>query len=185
MIPTRHRAQEIFREFNQSEALIRHAEQVASVMEHFAQIAGDDPDLWWVVGLLHDLDYEKYPEEHCQKVRELLAAKDVDELIIRAVVSHGWGLCSDVEPLSRLEKTLYAIDELTGLIYAASLMRPSKSVADMEIKSVKKKLKDKAFAAKVDRTIIHSGAQRLGLDLDDLIAATLQGLKNYELKHQA
>ena len=120
-------------------------------MRHFAALNGEDPDLWGVVGLLHDLDYEQYPQLHCAKVQEILGEKGVDEAVIRAVASHGYGMCSDIEPLSRLEKTLYTIDELSGLITAAALMRPSRSVMDIEVKSVKKKFKDKRFAAGVDR----------------------------------
>jgi putative nucleotidyltransferase with HDIG domain len=180
MRPDRARAERILREYTESEALARHAWQVAAVMRYLARQAGEEAELWEVVGLLHDLDYEKFPEQHCVKVREILESKGIDEEIIRAVVSHGWGLCSEVEPKSQMEKTLYAVDELTGLIYAASLMRPSKSVLDMEAKSVKKKFKDKAFAAKVDREVIKKGAALLEVELEELIAMTLEGMKEAE-----
>ena len=146
-------------------------------MRHFAALNGEDPDLWGVVRLLHDLDYEQYPDQHCAKVQEILGEKGVDEAVIRAVASHGYGMCSDIEPLSRLEKTLYTIDELSGLITAAALMRPSRSVMDIEVKSVKKKFKDKRFAAGVDREVIVKGAEGLGMELDAVIAETIRGMQ--------
>lgn len=177
MTPTREQAWEWLCEYNESESLRKHALTVEGVMRHFAVLAGEDPEQWGLVGLLHDLDYEKYPEQHCQKVQEILKEKGVDEAVIRAVASHGYGICSDIEPQSRLEKTLFTIDELSGLITAAALMRPSRSVMDMEVKSVKKKFKDKRFAAGVDRDIIIQGAQRLGMELDAVIAETIQGMR--------
>lgn len=177
MTPTREQAWEWLCEYNESESLRKHALTVEGVMRHFAALAGEDPEEWGLVGLLHDLDYEKYPEQHCQKVQEILREKDVDEDIIRAVASHGYGICSDIEPQSRLEKTLFTIDELSGLITAAALMRPSRSVMDMEVKSVKKKFKDKRFAAGVDRDIIIRGAERLGMEMDTVIAETIQGMR--------
>jgi putative nucleotidyltransferase with HDIG domain len=177
MIPTRDQALAWLKQYNQSEALVRHAFQVEAVMRYLARQAGEDEELWGVVGLLHDLDYEQYPTQHCVKTKEILTAKGADEVLIRAVISHGYGLCNDVEPQSQMEKYLYAIDELTGLIWATALMRPSKSVADMEVKSVKKKFKDKAFAAKVDREVIRQGAARLGLELEELMRLTLEGMK--------
>ena len=164
-------------QYNQSDSLRKHGLTVEGVMRHIAALNGEDPDLWGVVGLLHDLDYEQYPDQHCAKVQEILGEKGVDEAVIRAVASHGYGMCSDIEPLSRLEKTLYTIDELSGLITAAALMRPSRSVMDIEVKSVKKKFKDKRFAAGVDREVIVKGAEGLGMELDAVIAETIRGMQ--------
>lgn len=177
MMPTREQAWEWLCQYNESESLRKHALTVEGVMRHFAALAGEDPEAWGIVGLLHDLDYEQYPEQHCQKVQEILREKGADEALIRAVASHGYGLCCDIEPQSRLEKTLFTIDELSGLITAAALMRPSRSVMDLEVKSVKKKFKDKRFAAGVDREVIIQGAQRLGMELDAVIAETIQGMR--------
>jgi predicted hydrolase (HD superfamily) len=146
-------------------------------MRHFAELFGEDAEEWGVIGLLHDLDYEQYPEEHCRKTGEILAARDVDPGYIRAIMSHGYGLCTDVEPTTRLEKTLYAVDELTGLINAVCLMRPSKSVLDLEVKSVKKKFKQPSFAAGVNREVIRSGCEMLGMELDEVIHETIQGMR--------
>ena len=129
-----------------------------------------------MVGLLHDIDYERYPDEHCIKVKEILGAEGLPESFIRAIQSHGYGICTDIEPISNMEKTLYAVDELSGFIIACALVRPSKSLEDIEVKSVKKKLKDKGFAAKVDRTIINNGAYMLGISIDDLINDTIKAL---------
>lgn len=177
MIPNREQAWEWLCQYNQSNSLRKHGLTVEGVMRHFAALNGEDPDLWGVVGLLHDLDYEQYPDQHCAKVQEILGEKGVDEAVIRAVASHGYGMCSDIEPLSRLEKTLYTIDELSGLITAAALMRPSRSVMDIEVKSVKKKFKDKRFAAGVDREVIVKGAEGLGMELDTVIAETIRGMQ--------
>lgn len=177
MIPTREEAWGWLCEYNESDSLRKHALTVEGVMRHFAGLAGEDPEEWGIVGLLHDLDYEKYPEEHCAKVQEILRERGVDEGIIRAVASHGYGICSDIEPETKLEKTLYTIDELSGLITAAALMRPSRSVMDIEVKSVKKKMKDKRFAAGVDREIIKRGAERLGMEMDEVIAETIEGMR--------
>ena len=177
MIPNREQAWEWLCLYNQSDSLRKHGLTVEGVMRHFAALNGEDPDLWGVVGLLHDLDYEQYPDQHCAKVQEILGEKGVDEAVIRAVASHGYGMCSDIEPLSRLEKTLYTIDELSGLITAAALMRPSRSVMDIEVKSVKKKFKDKRFAAGVDREVIVKGAEGLGMELDAVIAETIRGMQ--------
>lgn len=177
MTPTRDQAWQWLCDYNESESLRKHALTVEGVMRHFAALAGEDPDQWGLVGLLHDLDYEKYPDQHCHKVQEILREKGVDESIIHAVASHGYGLCCDIEPETRLEKTLFTIDELSGLITAAALMRPSKSVMDMEVKSVKKKFKDKRFAAGVDRDVIIKGAERLGMEMDAVIAETIQGMR--------
>lgn len=177
MTPTREQAWEWLCQYNQSDSLRKHALTVEGVMRHFAALAGEDPEQWGVVGLLHDLDYEQYPEQHCLKVQEILREKGADEQLIRAVASHGYGMCCDIEPRSRMEKTLFTIDELSGLITAAALMRPSRSVIDLEVKSVKKKFKDKRFAAGVDREVILQGAQRLGMELDDVIAETILGMR--------
>ena len=178
MNPTREKAWELLTQYNESDSLQKHALTVEGVMRHFAGLyPGEDPELWGVVGLLHDLDYERWPDQHCQKVQELLREKGADEALIRAVASHGYGMCSDIQPQSRLEKTLFTIDELSGLITAAALMRPSRSVIDLEVKSLKKKFKDKRFAAGVDREVIIQGAQRLGMELDDVIAETIQGMR--------
>lgn len=177
-IPDREQALAIFKTYNESEALLRHAFAVEGVMRHFARLCQDpDEERWGIVGLLHDIDYEKFPEAHCRKAVEILRSHDVDETIIRAVVSHGYGICSDVEPQTDLEKVLYTIDELTGLINAAALMRPSKSVLDMELKSLKKKFKTPSFAAGVDRGIIQRGADLLGLELDQVLAEALIGMQ--------
>ncbi len=173
----REEALALLKEYTKSEALIRHAMTVEGCMRHFAALAGEDADLWGTVGLLHDLDYEQYPDKHCVMAREILSARGVDPVITRAVVSHGWGICADVEPVSRMEKTLYAIDELTGLITAAAILRPSKSVMDLELKSVKKKYKSPGFAAGVDRSIIEKGAAMLGVTVDELITHCIAGMR--------
>jgi len=178
MIPNREQALAIFKKYNTNDALVRHALAVEGVMRHFATLyPGADPELWGIVGILHDIDYALYPEQHCQKARELLQAEGIDETVIRAVVSHGYGICSDVKPESDLEKVLYTIDELTGLINAAALMRPTRSVLDMELKSLKKKFKTPSFAAGVDRDVIIRGADMLGMDLDAVLEESLNGMK--------
>ncbi|HCW03940.1 MAG TPA: hydrolase [Clostridium sp.] len=146
-------------------------------MRHFAELYKEDPDKWGIIGLVHDIDYEMYPDQHCIKAREILEKENWPEEYIRAVQSHGYGICIDVEPISNLEKVLYTIDELTGLITAACLMRPSKSILDLEVKSVKKKWKQKSFAAGVNREVIAQGAERLGMDLNDVIKETINGMK--------
>ena len=138
---------------------------------------GEDEDFWGIVGLLHDLDYEKYPEEHCKKTREIMEERNIDDAYIHAIECHGYGLCTDVEPKERMEIVLYTIDELTGLITAAALMRPSKSVMDLELKSVKKKFKDKRFAAGVNRDVITKGAEQWGVPLDEVISETILGMR--------
>jgi putative nucleotidyltransferase with HDIG domain len=175
--PTRAEAWQLLKEYVPSDALQRHALAVEAVMRHMARKHGQDEDLWGIIGLVHDLDYEKYPDEHCVKVVEILRGRDWPEDHIRAVVSHGWGLCSDVEPLTDLEKTLYAIDELTGLVTASALVRPSKSILDMGPKSVVKKWKDKAFAAGANRGVIEKGAAMLGVELGALILDTIEGMR--------
>ncbi len=175
--PTREEALALLREFNRSESLIKHAFAVEAVMRHFARARGEDEEKWGVVGLVHDLDYEQFPDQHCRKTEAILHERGWPEEYIRAVVSHGWGICSEVEPRSDLEKVLFAIDELTGLVATAALVRPSKSVLDLEAASVKKKWKDKRFAAGVDRSIIEKGAALLGVDLNDLITETIRGMQ--------
>jgi putative nucleotidyltransferase with HDIG domain len=176
-IPTRQEAFDILSRYNSNESLIRHALAVEAVMRYMARKNGEDEEKWGVIGLVHDLDYERFPEEHCRKSPELLREAGWPDEYIRAVMSHGWGLCSDVEPLSVLEKTLYAIDELTGLVTTAALVRPSKSVMDMEAGSVKRKWKDKRFAAGVNREVIEKGAALLGVDLTQLITDTILGMR--------
>ncbi|NLW09456.1 MAG: HDIG domain-containing protein [Firmicutes bacterium] len=174
---TREEAFNLLKKYNQDESLIRHALAVEAVMRHFAGLFGEDVEKWGIIGLIHDLDYERYPEEHCIKVRELLEAEGWPEEYIHAVQSHGWGICTDVEPVHRMEKVLYAIDELTGLIAAAALVRPSKSVLGLEVKSVKKKWKDKSFAAGVNREIIQKGVELLGMELNQVIQETINGMR--------
>ena len=176
-VPTREEAYQLLTEYNKGDSLIKHALAVEGVMRYFARKRGEDEEKWGVIGLVHDLDYEKFPEEHCHKSEEILKEKGWSEEYIRAVVSHGWGLCSEVEPQTELEKVLFTIDELTGLVVTTALVRPSKSVMDVKVKSVKKKWKDKRFAAGVDRSIIEKGAQMLGLELSDIIADTIVGMQ--------
>ena len=176
-VPNREEAYQLLTEYNQSDSLIKHALAVEGVMRYFARKRGEDEEKWGVIGLVHDLDYEQFPEEHCHKSEEILKEKGWPEEYIRAVVSHGWGLCSEVEPQTELEKVLYAIDELTGLVVTTALVRPSRSVMDVKVKSVKKKWNDKRFAAGVDRSVIEKGAQMLGMELTDLIAGTIAGMQ--------
>ncbi|MDD3539169.1 MAG: HDIG domain-containing protein [Atribacterota bacterium] len=176
-IPTRAEALQLLKEYNHDDSLIKHALAVEGVMRYIARKLGEDEEKWGIIGLVHDLDYERYPQEHCQKSREILQEKGWPEDYIRAVVSHGWGICSEVKPETNLEKTLFAIDELTGLVVTTALVRPSKSVMDVEVKSVKKKWKDKRFAAGVNRDIILQGAEMLGVELSELIADTIRGMQ--------
>ena len=176
-VPTREEAYKLFTQYNQNDSLIKHALAVEGVMRYFARKRGEDEEKWGIIGLAHDLDYGQFPEEHCRKSEEILRANNWPEEYIRAVVSHGWGICSDVEPQTELEKVLYAIDELTGLVVTTALVRPSKSVLDVKTKSVKKKWKDKRFAAGVDRSIIEKGAQMLGVEITDLITDTIKGMQ--------
>ncbi len=176
--PTREEAFELLKKYNKNESLIRHALAVEGVMKHFAELfEEEDIEKWTVIGLAHDLDYEMYPEQHCVKVREILEDEKWPEDYIRAIQSHGWGICSDIKPEEKMEKILFAIDELTGLITAAALMRPSKSVMDLEVKSVKKKWKDKRFAAGVDREVIKKGVELLDMDLNFIIDETIKGMR--------
>ncbi len=177
-MPTREEALELFKKYNKSESLLRHALAVEATMKHFAEFFNEsDVEKWTIVGLIHDLDYEMYPEEHCIKVQEILKEEGYPEDYIRAIASHGYGICCDIEPTERMEKVLYAIDELTGLITAVALLRPSRSVLDLEPKSVKKKWKDKAFAAGVDRSIIEKGIEMLGMERDDVIRETILAMR--------
>lgn len=178
-IPTREEALTLLKEFNKSDSLIKHALSVEAVMRHFAELLGEkDIEKWGIIGLTHDLDYEMYPQEHCVKAGEILRERDWPEDYIHAVQSHGYGLCIDVEPIEKMEKVLYTIDELTGLITASALMRPSKSILDMEVKSIKKKWKQKSFAAGVDRGLIEEGAKKLGMELDYIMEESLKAMQN-------
>ena len=172
----------LLKKYNQEVFHIQHALTVEGVMRWFAvdQGFGDEADFWAVTGLLHDIDFENWPEEHCRKAPELLREAGAGEDMIRAVCSHGYGLCCDVEPVHQMEKVLFAADELTGLIGAAALMRPSKSVMDMEVSSIKKKFKDKKFAAGCSREVIAEGAQRLGWELPVLFEKTLAAMQSCE-----
>ena len=176
-IPTREQAFNLLKKYNKNENLIKHALAVEGVMRYFARKREEDEEKWGIIGLIHDLDYEQFPEEHCRKTEEILKENNWPQEYIRAVVSHGWGICSDVEPKTELEKVLYAIDELTGLVVTTALVRPSKSVMDLNAKSVKKKWKDKRFAAGVDRSIIDKGAQMLGMERTELITDTIMGMQ--------
>jgi len=175
--PTRDEALALLQEYNENEALIRHALAVEAVMRYAARKRGQDEVQWGVIGLVHDLDYERFPERHCHKTEEILRQRGWPEEYIRAVLSHGWGICTDVEPQSELEKVLYAMDELTGLVAATALVRPSRSVLDMKPKSVKKKWKDKSFAAGVSREIIEKGATMLGVELSELIDDAIMAMR--------
>ncbi len=176
-VPIRKETFELLKEYNQDESLIKHALAVEAVMRYFATKFGEDEEKWGVIGLIHDLDYEKFPDQHCKKTEEILKEHNWPDDYIRAVLSHGWGICTDVEPESNMEKVLYTIDELTGLIAATALVRPSKSVLDMKAKSVKKKWKNKSFAAGVNRSIIQKGAKILGMELDELFTDTIMGMR--------
>jgi len=176
-IPTYDAALALFKEFNQSESLLKHAYSVEGVMRYMARKMGEDEERWGIVGLIHDLDYERFPEQHCKKSQGILEERGWPEEYIRAIVSHGWGICSDVEPQTNMEKILYAVDELTGLITAVAIIRPSRSVADLEAKSVMKKWKDKSFAAGVNRSVIEKGTGMLGIELRDLITDTIMGMR--------
>ena len=176
-IPTRKQAFELLNQYNKNESLIKHALAVESVMRYFARKRQEDEEKWGIIGLIHDLDYEQFPEQHCRKTEEILEKNNWPKEYIRAAVSHGWGICSDVEPKTELERVLYAVDELTGLVVTTALVRPSKSLMDLKAKSVKKKWKDKRFAAGVDRSIIENGAKMLGVELTELITDTIMGMR--------
>ncbi|MDI6756298.1 MAG: HD domain-containing protein [Thermodesulfobacteriota bacterium] len=176
-VPTREEALAILHQYNENDSLRKHAYAVEGVMRYIARKRGEDENKWGIIGLIHDLDYEKFPDRHCTKTGEILAEHHWPEEYIRAAVSHGWGICSSVEPQTALEKVLYAIDELTGLVVTTALVRPSKSVLDVTGKSVKNKWKDKRFAAGVDRAVIEKGAERLGVGLEELIEDTIKGMQ--------
>ena len=180
MIPTPHEAYELLRQYTEGEFLLKHGRTVGDVLRWFAEESGNDADYWQAVGYLHDIDYEKWPDEHCKKCVDVLKSHDVDERLIRSVVSHGYGLCSDVQPEHHMEKVLFAVDELTGLIGAAAAMRPSKSCCDLEVKSLKKKFKDKKFAAGCSRDVIQQGADMLGWTLDELMEKTILAMRACE-----
>ena len=173
----RNKAMELLLKYNQNQALINHALAVEAVMKYFAQKFDEDVDYWGAIGLIHDLDYEQYPEEHCQKTKEILEGEGISQEAIRAIMSHGWKLCTDVKPEHIMEKALYATDELTGLINATVLMRPDKKIEGLEVKSVKKKFKSKGFAAGVNRDVILEGCQMLDMELDEVIQWAIDGMK--------
>ena len=179
---TRQEALALLKTYNKERFHLQHALTVEGVMAYLAESLGygEEKEFWATVGLLHDIDFECYPEEHCKKAPELLRPAGVGEDMIHAICSHAYGLCSDVEPVLEMEKVLFAIDELTGLIWSAALMRPSKSTADMELKSLKKKFKDKKFAAGCSREVISLGAERLGWELDTLLERTLEAMRHCE-----
>jgi len=176
-IPSREKAIALYKSYNESESLFRHALAVEAVMRRFSLELQEDADYWGIVGLLHDIDYGMFPQEHCQKAPELLREAGLDEDFIHAVVSHGWTLCSDVEPVHVMEKVLFTIDELTGLITATALMRPSRSLMDLSYDSVKKKWKSKGFSVGVNRELIAQGAQMLGMTLQQVITLTIEGMQ--------
>lgn len=176
-IPTRQEALELLHQYNASDSLRKHAYAVEGVMRYIARKRGEDEEKWGIIGLIHDLDYEQFPDQHCQMTGEILREKGWPEDYIRAAVSHGWGICSEVKPETLLEKYLYTIDELTGLVVTTALIRPSKSVLDVQVKSVKNKWKDKRFAAGVDRSVIEKGAEMLQVGLDELIDDTIKGMQ--------
>ncbi|MCK9206952.1 MAG: hydrolase [Salinivirgaceae bacterium] len=176
MTPTRDQAYQLLLQYNQTPGLIKHALAVEATMRHFAQHFNQDPEVWGIIGLIHDLDYEKYPDIHCQMTEKILQENGWPEDYIRAALSHGWGICTDLKPESLLEKTLFTIDELTGLVTTSALVRPTKSILDMKAKSVKSKWTDKRFAAKIDRSIIEKGAVMMGIELTQVIELTIEGM---------
>mgnify|MGYP001057866822 CR=1 FL=1 len=175
--PTREDAWNLLNKYVKNESQIKHALAVEAAMVHFAKLYNEDVEKWGVVGLIHDLDYDQYPDEHCKITEQLLREENWPEDYIRGVLSHGWKLCTDVEPKETMEKVIYTVDELTGLIAATALMRPSKSIMDMEAKSVKKKWGQKSFAAGVDRSVIEDGASMMDMELKDIIHETILGMR--------
>ena len=175
--PSREEAFSLLKEYNKNEGLLKHALAVEAVMRYCARKRGEDEEKWGLIGLVHDLDYEQFPEQHCRKTEEILTSHNWPAEYIQAVVSHGWGICTDVEPQSELEKVLYTVDELVGLVVATALVRPSRSVLDMKTKSVKKKWKDKSFAAGVNRDVIEKGAGMLGAELGEIISDVIMGMR--------
>ena len=176
--PSREEAFSLLRRYNKNEGLIKHALAVEAVMRYYARKKGYDQEQWGVIGLIHDLDYEQFSDQHCRKTEEILNGEAWPAEYVRAVVSHGWGICTEVEPRTELEKMLYAIDELTGLVTATALVRPSRSVLDMTAKSVRKKWKDRSFAAGVNRDVIEKGAGMLGVELGELITDVIMGMRD-------
>ncbi|PKQ62243.1 hydrolase [Labilibaculum filiforme] len=176
--PNREEAFELLKKHTKSESLIRHALAVEAVMRYYAIKNSEDEEKWGIIGLVHDLDWDQYPEEHCKKTREILESENWPEEYIRAVESHAWLSCTEVEPRSLLEKTLYAVDELTGLVTTTALIRPSKSVLDVKVKSVQKNWKNKRFAAGVDRNVIARGAEMLNMEIVDLIQGCIEGMQS-------
>lgn len=178
-IPNREDSYKLLREYIEEPSLINHSLMVEAAMEHFAKLQGEeDIEKWKIVGLIHDLDFEKYPDQHCQMTEKILREEKWPEDYIRAVMSHGWGIVTDVEPFHPMEKVIYTVDELTGLIYATAIMRPSKSLDDLTVKSVKKKWKDKGFARKINRETIAKGIEMLGMERDEVIKETIEGMKS-------
>lgn len=176
-VPTREEALNLFKKYNKSESLMNHALSVEAVMIHFAELLGEeDIEKWGIIGLVHDLDYEMYPEEHCKITKKILEEENWPEDYIHAIMSHGWKICTDVEPVEKMEKILYTIDELTGLVNATALMRPT-GISDMKVKSVKKKWKDKSFAAGVNREVIQEGAEMLNMDLNEIMEETIIAMR--------
>ena len=175
MEPSREQAEGLFRKYNKTESLYHHALSVEAVMREFAEKNGEDPEYWGIVGFLHDIDWEMFPEEHCRKAPELLAEIGMPDDMIHAICSHGYGLVTDVKPERYMEKVLYTIDELTGLVTATALMRPER-MKGISVKSIKKKWKDKSFAAGVNRELITKGAEMLGLDVSEIIQTTIDGM---------
>lgn len=182
MIPTPQEAYELLKQYNEGDFHLKHGRTVGDVMRWYAVELGygDEADFWQTVGILHDLDFERWPEDHCTKGIELMREHGLDERIVRACASHGYGIRVDIEPQHQMEKVLYATDELTGLIGAAAMMRPSRSVEDMELKSLKKKYKDKKFAAGCSREVIAQGAERLGWTLDEILEKTILAMRSCE-----
>lgn len=176
---TRQDARKLLNEYNKDAFHLEHGEIVENTMRYFAKKLGYDENFWGIVGLLHDLDFEMYPEQHCIKEQEIMKEHDINDAVIRACASHGYGITVDIKPEHEMEKVLYAVDELTGLIGAVVIMRPSKSVQDLELKSVKKKFKNTKFAAGCSRDVIQKGADMLGWELDDLIEQTIEALKTF------
>ena len=177
---SREQAMALLQKYNQESFHIQHALTVEGVMAWFAAEMGEDVEFWSLCGLLHDVDFEQYPDQHCQVAPRLLAEVNASEEMVHAICSHGYGLCSDVEPVHQMEKVMFAVDELTGLIGAAARLRPSKSVMDMELSSLKKKFKDKKFAAGCSRDVIKVGAERLGWTLDELLEKTILAMRDCE-----
>lgn len=174
---SREEAWNLLTEFTKTPALQKHALAVEAVMVHFAHMFNEDEEVWSVSGLLHDMDYEKYPNEHCKKAEEIMRERGIDETYIRAMNCHAYGICTDTKPESKMEMVLYATDELTGLINALCLMRPSKSILDLELKSLKKKFKDKSFASGVNRDVVKNGCELLEMELDTVMQETINGMK--------